>query len=370
MRFLVCVSLVVTSSLCCEAQSVTGAGELKSPDQIVKELDSLKMPVQDLTRINDRQYFREFLAQGRLVIDKRSALILELYKVAPNVPRVWTFLPERWSAARLSDDASASALIGEIDDALERIPDQRLRVEGLYFRALAKLAKSRSKGTLDLSGVSEFLQVAPAGEKSKASRLFSVALRYAGDEKSQGALKRRIIDEFPETSFAVRLLGAQRRSSAIGQSIDLEFRDAISGAPVSLKSLRGKVVVMDFWATWCEPCISEMPKMKERYAKYHDRGVEFIGVSLDLPEKEGGRSALKKFVNEHQIPWFQYYQGNGWQSEFSTYWGIEEIPAVFVVDRSGRLYSVDARRKLDELVSELIKTNSYPLTEGSNAEKR
>jgi hypothetical protein len=98
--------------------------------------------------------------------------------------------------------------------------------------------------------------------------------------------------------------------------------------------------------------------MKELYAKYHDQGVEFIGVSLDQPKEQGGLDALKKFVKENRIPWPQYYQGNGWQSEFSKSWGINAIPALFVVDTEGKLYSVEARGHLETIIPELLKKKS------------
>ena len=94
--------------------------------------------------------------------------------------------------------------------------------------------------------------------------------------------------------------------------------------------------------------------MKELYAKYRDKGVEFIGVSLDQPKEEGGLDSLKKFVKENDIAWPQYYQGNFWDSEFSKSWGINSIPCVFVVDADGKLFSVEARGKLEEMIPELL----------------
>jgi thiol-disulfide isomerase/thioredoxin len=114
-------------------------------------------------------------------------------------------------------------------------------------------------------------------------------------------------------------------------------------------------VVVDFWATWCGPCVAEMPKMKELYAQYRSRGVEFIGVSLDQPRKQGGLKRLAAFVQANGIAWPQYYQGHGWNSPFSASWGIHSIPRVFVVDQAGKLYSADARDKLETLIPELLK---------------
>jgi hypothetical protein len=97
-----------------------------------------------------------------------------------------------------------------------------------------------------------------------------------------------------------------------------------------------------------------MPQNKEIYKKYKDKGVEFIGVSLDQPEDKGGLSKLKEFVKQNDIQWPQYYQGNFWQSEFSSSWGINSIPRVFIVDANGKLYSTEARGKLEQMIPELL----------------
>jgi thiol-disulfide isomerase/thioredoxin len=148
--------------------------------------------------------------------------------------------------------------------------------------------------------------------------------------------------------------GLIRQTNAVGKPFDLTFTDAISGKEISLqKDLKGKVVVIDFWATWCGPCVGEMPKNKEIYSQYKDKGVEFIGVSLDQPAPEG-LNALKTFIAKNEIPWPQYFEGKGWDSDFSAGWGINSIPTMFVIDKQGKLASVSARGQLETLIPKLL----------------
>ena len=166
---------------------------------------------------------------------------------------------------------------------------------------------------------------------------------FTQDKVAKAAIEDRILKDFSDSRYAAAIAGTRRRTEAIGKPFELEFTEAINGSPITMKDFKGKVVVIDFWATWCGPCVAEMPHMKEIYAQYHDRGVEFIGISLDQPKEDGGLDSLKKYVKEEKIPWPQYYQGNGWESKFSRSWGINSIPAMFVVAPDGTLYSVEAR---------------------------
>jgi thiol-disulfide isomerase/thioredoxin len=320
-------------------------GADRSAEQILKELDSLKPPTLDGAKKPSQASLRRNLSKRHEVWAKRDALILELSKAAPNHKRLPELMAERWGR---KDDRSR-ALFREIDDVLARSKDPKLKVEGTFIKARARLREPRP----DLALLEEFLKLAP--KDPRGAILLETAIAHTYDDKAKAALEDRLVKAFPDSPHAVSRQGPRKPQEWVGKPFDLEFTDAISGSPVSMRRLKGKVVVVDFWATWCGPCVEEMPKMKQLYAQYRSRGVEFIGVSLDQPKEEGGLDKLTAFVQENGIAWPQYYQGNGWKSAFSSSWGINSIPRVFVVDQSGKLFSVEARGRLDTIIPDLLK---------------
>ncbi|HEY8505716.1 MAG TPA: TlpA disulfide reductase family protein [Gemmataceae bacterium] len=316
------------------------------PAEILKEIDATKPPTLDREKVKDKEYVQEYLKKSREAREKRADLILELYKADPSHERLAELLPERWRGMTVG--LKAKELAKEIDEVIATTKNEKLRTEGVYTKAVLAV---RSGADL-LPAIEEFLKIAPKDERGAS--LLAMAAR-AADEKDRDALEDRLLKLFPDSRSARYILGGRRQRESIGKPFELEFTDAVTGKKVSMKDLRGKVVVIDFWATWCGPCVAEMPNMKKLYAEYKDKGVEFIGVSLDQPEDAGGLEALKKFVKEKEIPWPQYYQGKGWDSEFSTSWGINAIPSLFIIDTEGKLHSTKARGKLEELIPELLK---------------
>jgi thiol-disulfide isomerase/thioredoxin len=348
MRAIGLVFSLATLFLC----ATVAVGADRTAAQILKDIDAVKVPTVDSGN-TDQSQVRAQQIKVKDAAQKRARLIRELYKVAPDHKRMAALLEERWNTLGPRPERGMYAeLIQELENVIAHTKDSKLKIDASYLKAQLKLNPVSTKRAPDPSGAEEFLKLAP--KDPRAETLLGAAVSATQDEKRKEALLNRLTHDYPESDLAGMLAGPHSPQESIGKPFHLQFTSAIDGSTVSMKGLRGKVVVIDFWATWCGPCVAEMPKMKELYSKYRDKGVEFIGVSLDQPEDKGGLDELKKFVKENSIKWPQYYQGKFWEGDFSRSWGINSIPRVFVVDADGKLFSVDARGKLDKILPELL----------------
>jgi peroxiredoxin/TolA-binding protein len=153
-------------------------------------------------------------------------------------------------------------------------------------------------------------------------------------------------------SVLAQMKGQQEAGEAVavGKTPPAIEATDLSGQPQSLDRYRGKVLLIDFWATWCGPCRAELPNVKALYRKYKDRGFAVLGVSLDED-----RSALKGVLREEQMEWPQLCDGKGWRSPIAQQYGVTAIPRTVLLDRQGVIRYVDVRGDaLDQGVAELL----------------
>lgn len=111
-----------------------------------------------------------------------------------------------------------------------------------------------------------------------------------------------------------------------------------SGKPLSLAQFKGRVVLLDFWATWCGPCVGEVPNIVAAHQKYRAKGFEVVGVSLDQDRK-----ALDAFVKQYKMPWRQVFDGQGWKSRVPGLYGVRSIPFALLIGRDGKIAAMDVR---------------------------
>jgi len=141
---------------------------------------------------------------------------------------------------------------------------------------------------------------------------------------------------------------ADEAKAPVGKPLDIQFM-AVDGRSVNVQDLKGRVVLIDFWATWCGPCVGEVPHVKAAYDKLHEKGFEIVGISFDQE-----KPALENFVKTKEMAWPQYFDGKGWENKFGKQFGIQSIPTMWLIDKKGVLRDVNARGNLEEKVTKLI----------------
>jgi len=161
---------------------------------------------------------------------------------------------------------------------------------------------------------------------------------------------QRVAERREQNPAATRAAGALRRLDLAGKPLTLAG-PSLGGGSVDIANLRGRTVLVFFWATWCTPCTQALPQLRALYAQYHDRGFEIIGVNLDTTS-----DPVKPFLTQRSVTWPQIYQPGGLNSPIAQSFGIVSLPTLFLVDSSGRVLSTNISiEELKTRLAELFK---------------
>ena len=243
----------------------------------------------------------------------------------------------------------------------------------LFTRIQAKLQADKNTEA-DLAGeLKEFDAILAKHKEEKTDEVAQVLMMKAmlylqvlHDSEKGIALVQQVKKDFPDTEpgkGADKVLESLKKEEASkkiaaalvegGKFPDFQEKD-LDGKPLSIANYKGKVVLIDFWATWCGPCVGELPNVIKTYEKHHKDGFEIIGISLDESE-----ARLKGFLKDKHVTWQQYFDGKKWENKLSTKYGVMSIPATYLLDGEGKILGKDLRGEdLEQAVTKALAKKS------------
>jgi len=286
----------------------------------------MEMPDFRLLVLNEQDYFAPFFLDNSSITvkAKKDSLRAATYKGSPSQDIFKIYMTE---VEKLSKDMQAlqtkfqnAMSTGNTDEAEKaKIDGQAMQDNNLFY-------------------TKNFVK---EHKNSVVSAYFALAV-LAG--QVNGAELDSIVSSFPAeigtSEYVIKLkeIVQEQKKTAVGvEAPDFTMNDQ-EDKPITLSSLRGKIVLIDFWASWCAPCRQENPNVVKLYNQYHDKGFEILGVSLDK-DKESWMKAIK----DDQLSWLHVSDLQYWQNAVARLYGVNSIPQTYLLDKEGKIIAKGLR---------------------------
>jgi thiol-disulfide isomerase/thioredoxin len=175
-----------------------------------------------------------------------------------------------------------------------------------------------------------------------------MTLEFLGKNTDANRWYQQLVKMHPTSNQAQKGKGALKRLALTGQTLELNGSKYGSTGTWDIKSYKGRVTLVVFWSTWCQPHTDELPQLLKLYADFRAKGYEVLGVNLDTDE-----SAIKPYLAQNRVPWNQIHEQGGLESRLAQEFGIFSLPTMFLLDKEGKVISRGT--SVDELKDQLPK---------------